>query len=147
MTRLVPGKGVGLALRAVAAGPPELRLVVAGDGGLRLQLMTLAAELGQQLAEGHALLGVEAHGRLVEDDQLRAPGQGVRDAEPAQHAPGQGLHLRLGVAREVDEAEQALDLLLRELRGLDSERVLRPPLASRPAPARLRSLRLAESEG
>ncbi|TNE91155.1 MAG: glycosyltransferase [Deltaproteobacteria bacterium] len=46
MTRLVDGKGVDLAIRAVAACPADVELVVAGDGELRASLEQLAGSLG-----------------------------------------------------------------------------------------------------
>lgn len=46
LARLVPIKGVDVALWALASLPPRFRMVVAGDGPERARLMTLARELG-----------------------------------------------------------------------------------------------------
>ena len=48
--------------------------------------MRSLGELGEQVAEAHALLGVEARGRLVDDDERRVVEQRLRDADALAHA-------------------------------------------------------------
>ncbi len=43
-------------------------------------------ELGEQVAEAHALLGVEPHGGLVDDEQLGVAEQRLGDADALAHA-------------------------------------------------------------
>ena len=44
---------------------------------------------GEQVEEAVALLGIEAGGRLVDDDQLGVADQRLGDAEPLPHAAGE----------------------------------------------------------
>jgi len=46
MSRLVKGKGVDIALRALSLVPPDFRLTIAGDGAERARFERLAGELG-----------------------------------------------------------------------------------------------------
>ena len=46
MARMVPGKGFDAAIRAVARGPGDVSLVIAGDGPERAKLERLVVELG-----------------------------------------------------------------------------------------------------
>jgi glycosyltransferase involved in cell wall biosynthesis len=46
MCRLVEGKGVDIAIKAIEFLPPNVKLTVAGDGGLKSELMELSDSLG-----------------------------------------------------------------------------------------------------
>ena len=70
------------------------------------------ADLGQQVEEAVALLGVEAGGGLVDDDQLRLAEQRLRDAEALAHAAGEAGQRLLAHVPEVDLLQQRLDGLL-----------------------------------
>jgi hypothetical protein len=62
----------------------------------------LLADLAHDLAEVEALLRVESRGRLVEQQQVGRVHNGLRDADPAQHAAGEGTQLRPGPVAEPD---------------------------------------------
>ena len=69
------------------------------------------------MAEPHALLGIEAHGRLVDDQQPRVVEQRLRDADALAHAAGETAEAagpRLG---EVDQLEQFVDARRARPRG------------------------------
>jgi hypothetical protein len=55
------------------------------------------AEIAQQAAERHPLLGVQAGGRLVQQQQFRFVHDRLRDADPAQHPAGQRAQLGPGL--------------------------------------------------
>jgi hypothetical protein len=46
----------------------------------------LAGKLGEEIAEAHALLGIEAGGGFVHDEELRVIEQSLRDADALAHA-------------------------------------------------------------
>ncbi len=56
----------------------------------------LFGQLREQAVESQPLLGIEAGGGLVHDDQPRVAGDGLGDAQPLAHAPRIGLHLAAG---------------------------------------------------
>ena len=53
----------------------------------------LLGQLGEQPVEPQPLLGVEAGGGLVDDDQPGIAGDGLRDSQPLPHASRVGLDL------------------------------------------------------
>jgi hypothetical protein len=63
-------------------------------------------EVAQQGAELDALLGVQARGRLVEQQQFRVVHDGLRDPDPAQHAARQRTQLGPGLDAEVDPLDR-----------------------------------------
>ena len=69
------------------------------------------ADLGEQVEEAVALLGVEARGRLVDDDQLRVADQRLRDAEALAHAAREAGERLLAHVPEVGLLQQRLDRL------------------------------------
>jgi len=66
-------------------------------------------EPGEQGAEADALLGVEAGGRLVDDEQLRVVEQGLGDADAAAHPTGVPAQLAASGVAEVDQLQQLAD--------------------------------------
>ena len=62
-------------------------------------------------------LGVEAGGRLVEDQQLRLGDEGPGDGEPALHPPRQRLDLVVGPVGQLGELEQPLGPFADDLAG------------------------------
>ena len=56
-------------------------------------------DLGQHLPDGDARDGIEAGGRLVEEEDLRAVHQAARDLQTAPHAAGERLGLRVAPLR------------------------------------------------
>ena len=75
-----------------------------------------------ELPETHPLLGVEAHGRLVDDDHRRQPQQGTCDGDPLAHAAGQGLDLVASLLGQADLLEKALDAFPADVDGQFVER-------------------------
>ena len=69
----------------------------------------VGGDVGEQVVEAHALLGVEARGRLVDDDELRIAEQRLRDAEALAHAAGEAAELLLAHVVEVDAVQQRVD--------------------------------------
>src|SRR6185295_11525900 len=68
-------------------------------------------ELGEQMVEAEALLGIEARRGLVDDDEPRIPRNRLRDAEALAHAARIALHRALRRVAQV----HALEELGREL--------------------------------
>ena len=62
-------------------------------------------------------LGVEAEGRLVEEDDLRRVQEAARDLEPPSHAAGELLHQRVAAIPELEEPQQPLAALEPDLAG------------------------------
>jgi glycosyltransferase involved in cell wall biosynthesis len=75
LARLVPIKGVDVALWALASLPARFRMVVAGDGPERARLMTLARELGvEDRVAWRGWLDASARDRvLVDADVVAVP--------------------------------------------------------------------------
>ena len=87
-------------------------------------------EVAQQVAHPADALGVEAVGRLVEDQDLGVAEQRVRDPEPLAHAQRVLAHaLARRRAVEADVAEQVVDATLvdAERQGGDGERLAPAP--------------------
>ena len=78
--------------------------------------MRSAASSDEQVVEAQALLGIEAGGGLVDDDEARIAGDRLRDAEALAHAARVALHRALGGEGEVHALEQLADELLASLR-------------------------------
>ena len=72
----------------------------------------VAADGGEQVEEAIALGGVEAGGRLVDDDEAGIAEQGLRDAEALLHAAGVGGERFLADVPEIGLLEQRFDHLL-----------------------------------
>ena len=70
------------------------------DGG------AVAHEVAQLVPQAVAALGVEAGGRLVEEEHARAADEAGGQVEAAAHAPGEGLHQRVGGVDEVELLEE-----------------------------------------
>ena len=66
----------------------------------------LRAEPGDQVAEPHPLLGVQAGGRLVEHKQRRVAEQRLRDAEPLAHPARKGPDFAVCRIGQADFLEQ-----------------------------------------
>ena len=64
------------------------------------------ADLGEQVEEAVALLGIEAGGRLVDDDQLGIADQRLGDAEALAHAAGEAGQRLLAHVPQIDLVEQ-----------------------------------------
>ena len=73
-------------------------------------------DLGQQVAKAHALLRVEADGRLVDDDELRIAEQRLRDADALAHAAGVAAEAAVRRAVQVGQLEQLLDAAIEVVR-------------------------------
>ena len=67
------------------------------------------ADVREQVVEAHALLGVEAGGRLVDDDELRVAEQRLRDAEALAHAAGEAAQRLLAHVVQVGLLQQRRD--------------------------------------
>ena len=67
------------------------------------------ADLAEQVQKAHALGGIEAGGRLVDDDQLRVAEQRDRDAEALAHAAGVAAELLLPHVVQVGLLQQRVD--------------------------------------
>ena len=76
----------------VPAGLAELLHDVGGEDH-----HPVAGQVNQQVAEADALLRVQPGGRLVHDQDAGVVDQGLGDAHPALHAPGEALELAVGV--------------------------------------------------
>ena len=63
-------------------------------------------DLAHQMVDLDGFLGVEAGGRLVEEDQARLHGQGAGDFETLERAVGHAVGTGLGKLFETDEAHQ-----------------------------------------
>ena len=63
-------------------------------------------ELADRLPRAAARLGIEAGGRLVEEEQLGRARERERQVEPTALAAGEGAHAPVGVVREPDALEQ-----------------------------------------
>src|SRR5256714_5127409 len=70
------------------------------------------AQLNRKLADRSGRRRVEARGRLVEQDDLRAADERARDADSSAHAARKLNRHLVNRVFEVDEAEHAPDLLL-----------------------------------
>ena len=84
------------------------RLHVLNDVGGQ-QDQPLPGGLGEQVAKVDALLRVQAHGGLVEDQEGRVPQQGLGDAHPLALAAGQGTDLGPCLLLQVDGLNGTLD--------------------------------------
>jgi hypothetical protein len=73
-------------------------------------------DVGEQVVKAHALLGVEAGGRLVDDDEARVAEQRLRDAEALPHPAREAAELLLADGEEVDALEQCAHRLAPRLR-------------------------------
>ncbi len=79
------------------------------------------AVLGQfreEPVEADPLLGIEAGGGLVDNDQLRIAGERLRDPEPLLHTAGVPFHLALCGVGQVDPLQQLGRELLQPLGSL-----------------------------
>lgn len=94
--------------QADAVGAPlGLFEVVRGEHDGRAVLAQPVDGVPQRVAG----LDVQAGGGLVEEDQLRRPVDGGGEVQPPLLTAGQLRHLRTRLAREVDDAEHALDVV------------------------------------
>src|SRR5690349_2258921 len=66
----------------------------------------LAADAREEVVEPHALLGIQARGGLVHDDEERVADQRLRDAETLAHAAGKAAERPVAHIREVGALEQ-----------------------------------------
>jgi hypothetical protein len=73
-------------------------------------------DVGEEVVEAHALLGIESRGGLVDDDELGVADQRLGDAEALAHAPGEPAELLLAHRREVGALEERVDRGLARLR-------------------------------
>ena len=87
--------------------------VVGRDDERRAAALELIEALPQQVAR----LGVQAGRRLVEDDEVRLVDERAGDRQAPLHAAGQGLDLVLGALVELDELEELIGPLARDLAG------------------------------
>jgi hypothetical protein len=69
------------------------------------------ADLGQQVVEAVALLGVQPGSGFVDDDQLRVPDQCLGDAEALAHAAGESRDRTLAHVPQVHLLQQRLHRL------------------------------------
>ena len=76
-----------------------------------------AGDLADRLDDLLSSRGVEARGRLIEDEQLGIVHQRGGDAHAREHPGGEALEPLRGGAREVDRLQQAGELDLRALAG------------------------------
>ncbi len=63
-------------------------------------------EAAEKVAQPADAFGIEAVGRLVEDQQLGLAEQGGREAEPLPHSQGVALHSPLRRLLELDAAQR-----------------------------------------
>src|SRR4051794_15135490 len=87
----------------------------------------LAREGAQQLADLADAGGIEAVGRLVEDQQLRTAEERLCDAEALAHAEGVRADALIEAMGEIDQRRDALDLFVA---GAEHPREVRQVLAS-----------------
>ena len=66
----------------------------------------LAGQIREQIAEAHPLLGVQPHGRLVHDQQLRIVEQRLGDAHALAHSAGITAQRPAGGVAQVDQVQQ-----------------------------------------
>ena len=68
-----------------------------------------AGEFGEQIAEAHALFGIESGGGFVDDEQLRIVEQSLRDADALLHSAGIAAQRALADVGEVDQIQKFVD--------------------------------------
>ncbi len=84
----------------------------------------LARPLGHDLAEPEALLGVQARGGFVQDQEIRVSQERLGQCDPPTHPPGERLDLAIHHAFEPDQRQHATNLLVaREDRSVISFRI------------------------
>lgn len=66
----------------------------------------IRGEAGDEVAEAHALLGVEARRRLVENEDVRVVEDRLRDAESLLHASRERADAAVLLARKADPVEK-----------------------------------------
>ena len=89
----------------------------------------LAPERGQQLLHVDADAGIERAERLVEEQDLRPPEQGLGDGEALLHAAGELGRVAVARLGEADPLEHRLDLVARRLAPAAEDAAERPPRA------------------
>ena len=97
-----------------AVGEPVGLVEVLGgqeDGG------AVADEAADDVPHGAAAAGIEAGGRLVEEDDLRRADQRHRQVEPAAHPAGVRHGYTVGGVDQLEALEQLVDPLPRRARG------------------------------
>jgi len=82
------------------------------DGGAAFSLVT------DDVANKASAHGVEAGGRLVEEDEFRAVNQGLRETDPLQHAFRKATESPVAMSRESDEVQEGGNAVA-ELRGCE----------------------------
>ena len=75
-----------------------------------------AGEFREQVAEAHALFGIEAGGGFVDDEQLGIVEQSLRDADALLHASGIAAQRAFADIGEINQVQQFVDALLRRRR-------------------------------
>jgi len=66
----------------------------------------LTGQVREQVAEAHPLLGVQPHGRLVHDQQLRIVEQRLGNAHSLAHPAGITAQRPAGGIAQVDQIQQ-----------------------------------------
>ena len=107
---------VGRALRDGAAAVEDDDVVGEAVGFLEVlrredERRAVADELAQQVPEVAAAPGVEAGGRLVEEEHLGAGDERRREVEAPAHAAREGLHELGGLGAQVHQLEQLVGAL------------------------------------
>src|SRR5687767_7176330 len=89
-------------------------------------------QLGDQLLKLGPRPGVEPAGWFVQEEERRIVDKAARQAEPLLHAPGERLHERVSLDRQVGQLEDVLDdlaaLLLRDFIDRGEEVKILPDL-------------------
>ena len=82
---------------------------------------SLLCQLGNQLAHLARAGGVEAVGRLVEDDDVGVAHQGRGDAQALLHAQRVRLVLRMRALRQADQLQRLFDARVRDVAQRDRD--------------------------
>ena len=77
----------------------------------------LGGQVAHEVAQPGDALGVEAVGRLVEDEHLGVADQRGGQLEALAHAQGEPTHLALGVTGQADQVEDLVGPLIVEAAG------------------------------
>ena len=112
---VIAGRGGQVVRRALQHQPALVDQHHVGAGGRHVldqvggdQHAGVGADLPQQFAEVQPLVGVEADGRLVEQQDLRVVDDRLGDAGPAHHAAGQRLESGVGLVGQPDPVDRPL---------------------------------------
>jgi hypothetical protein len=70
----------------------------------------------EQISKTHALLGIEAGGGFIDDQELRIVEQGLRNADALAHAARKFTERTIANVRQIDHGEKFVDAATRRAR-------------------------------